>query len=512
MKVVCCLLLATVKRAGGIKSGPFWAGVDLSGIYITRPLDGDCGLREEAGIGFARQNLLVSLTSVCLRMAATGIGWGCYTTNNPATAIQLTVKTLFRRVQDFTGFVLKSVRHCLDQTNPHIDVILDADPRRKRRCSCCGKPGRIHDKLPQRRWHYVPLWNIPVYLHYAPRRVVCPVLGAPTVEVMPWNRGKSPYAQPYMIFLARWARRLSWKETAEIFSASWDAVFRSVQWVVEWGLEHRDLSGVTAAGIDELHHGRGKNSLNFLTLVYQIDKGSRRLLWVGQRRTEATLREGLIHLEELHAGFLAGLRVVCSDMWKPYLKVVAQLCGSALNVLDPFHIARHLNEAVDAVRRGEQSRLRTKEQRARAKGGRFLLLRRGTKVRGKARDKLNAVLASLGATSRAWELKESFRRFWQYRNPTWAAAYMKAWTTRAMRSRLEPMKKVARMLRSHEDLLLNYFHAKRQYNSAMVEGMNHKARVSLARSFGHRSFDVLKLVLYHNLGALPEPPCSHKFC
>ena len=93
-------------------------------------------------------------------------------------------------------------------------------------------------------------------------------------------------------------------------------------------------------------------------------------------------------------------------------------------------------------------------------------------VHGKARDKLNAVLASLGQTSRAWELKESFRRFWSYRSPTWAAAYLKAWTSRAMRSRIEPMKKVARMLRKHEDLLLNYFRAKRQYTNAMVEVMN----------------------------------------
>ena len=110
---------------------------------------------------------------------------------------------------------------------------------------------------------------------------------------MPWNRGKSPYAAAYMIFLARWARRMSWKETAQTFSASWDAVRRSVEWVVLWGLAHRDLSGVEAVGIDEIHHGRGKASLNFLTLIYQIDKGSRRLLWIGRSRKEATLRQGL---------------------------------------------------------------------------------------------------------------------------------------------------------------------------------------------------------------------------
>ena len=445
-------------------------------------------------------------------MAATGVGWGCHTTNNPATAIQLTVKTLLRNVQDLAGFVVTSVRHSLGDPKPRIDVELDLDPRMKRRCSCCGQPGRIHDKLPTRPWHFVPLWNIPVFLHYAPRRVVCPDTSKPTVEAMPWNRGKSPYAEAYMIFLARWARRLSWKETAGIFQTSWDAVRRSVEYVVGWGLGNRDLSGVTAVGIDELHHGRGKTSLNFLTLVYQIDRGSRRLIWIGRARTEATLREGFDELEKLHPGFLAGLQVVCSDMWKPFLKVICQRCSQALNVLDPFHVAKHLNEALDTVRRAEQSKLTDKAALKQAKGGRFLLLKRGTRVRGLARQKLRAVLASLGQTSRAWELKESFRRFWLYRSPTWAAAYLREWTARAMRSRITPMKKVATMLRKHEDLLLNYFRAKRQYTNAMVEGMNHQARVSLARSYGHRSFEVLKLVLYHNLGDLPEPPCSHKFC
>jgi len=507
-----CSLLAAVKRAGGIKFRPLVDGLALSGIYITRPLDGGCGLRGESGMGFAPQNPVGLKTVTGLRMTATGIGWGCETTNNPATAIQLTVKTLFRHVQDLAGFVVKSINNFLDDAEPRIEVVLEVHANHKRRCSCCLKPGRIHDKLPERRWHYVPIWNIPVYLWYAPRRVICPVRGAPTVEAMPWSRGKSPYAEAYMIFLARWARHLSWKTTATMFNASWDAVFRSVKWVVEWGLEHRDLLGVTALGVDELHWGRGKKGENFLTLIYQIDSGSRRLLHVGVRRTEATLREGLRTLETQHAGFLAGIKVVCSDMWKPFLKVVASMCHNAINVLDPFHIAKHLNEALDQVRRGEQARLRTKEERARAKGGRFLLLKRSTNVRGKARVKLNAVLASLGATSRAWELKESFRRFWLYRSPTWAAAYLKAWTTRAMRSRLEPMKKVARMLRAHEELLLNYFRAKRQYNSGVVEGLNNKARVSLAHSFGHRSSEILKLVLYHTLGKLPEPHCSHKFC
>jgi transposase len=414
-------------------------------------------------------------------------------------------------VQDLAGFLIEKVAMVGSGDSQRVNIHLKPDPRRKLRCPECQCVCPGYDRLGQRSWRHVPLWGIPVWLHYRPRRVQCPEHGI-LVEHMPWSVGKSPYARDYMLFLARWARRLSWKETASIFRCSWEAVRRSVAWVVEWGLEHRSLDGVTALGVDELHWGKGKRSGNFITLIYQIDQGARRLIWVGRKRTEKTMRTGLGELEAKHAGFLAGLQVVCSDMWKPFLKVIAQMSGTALNVLDPFHVAQHLNRAVDDVRRGEQSRIKGKEAKSKVKRGRFLLLKRGTRVRGHARAKLNTILGVLRRTSRAWELKESFRHFWSYRNETWAAAFLKQWTTRALRSRIEPMRKVARMLRSHEHLLLNYFRAKRQFTNAVTEGMNHKSRVSLARGYGYRSFNVLKLVLYHTVGNLPEPPSTHKFC
>jgi transposase len=432
-------------------------------------------------------------------------------TSTPLHAIQLTIKSLLRRVQDFAGFVITSVRLVGSGSQIHIEARLAADPRHKARCHSCQQPAPGYDTLPERRWQFVPLWQFPLILRYAPRRVHCPQCGI-VVERLPWSEGKHPYSKAYMIFLARWARRLSWKETAAIFKTSWDAVCRSVQWVVEWGLSQRDLSGVSALGIDELHWGRGKKSGNFITLIYQIDAGRRRLLWVGHQRKEATLKEGFGALEKESPGFLQALRVICSDMWKPFLKVIAQKAGWALNVLDPFHIAQHLNAAVDTVRRGEQGRLRGETKKTAIKRGRFLLLKRGTRVRGHARDKLHAILRSMRQTARAWELKESFRQFWRYKSELWAAGFLDAWTSRALRSRLEPIKKVARMLRNHEELLFNYLRARREFTNAITEGLNHKARVCLARSFGHRTFRILQLVLYHNLANLPEPPSTHKFC
>ena len=89
----------------------------------------------------------------------------------------------------------------------------------------------------------MPLWGIPTYFSYAPRRVECAEHGV-VVEYIPWSEGKRPVTRAMMGFLARWARRLSWRETAQAFHTSWEAVYRSVEWFVEWGLAHRELRDV----------------------------------------------------------------------------------------------------------------------------------------------------------------------------------------------------------------------------------------------------------------------------
>src|SRR5262245_5335707 len=142
---------------------------------------------------------------------------------------------------------------------------------------------------------------------------------------------------------------------------AWNSEVYSYQWFVEWGLAHRDLRGIESIGVDEIHWGRGKRADNFLTVIYQIDAHCRRLLWVGRRRSQATLRRGL---KALGPEVVKGLRFVCSDMWKPYLPVIAAQAGQALHVLDRFHITSHLNQAVDQVRRAESTRLRAQNKKA----------------------------------------------------------------------------------------------------------------------------------------------------
>jgi transposase len=158
--------------------------------------------------------------------------------------------------------------------------------------------------------------------------------------------------------------------------------------------------------------------------------------------------------------------------------------------------------------------MRGRPQAAKLKNMRWSLLRRGTRVRGKARVKLDALVNSKLATARAWTLKEAFNQFWTYRCFHWAGGFLDAWTTRAMRSRLEPMKKIARMLRRHEELILNWFKAKKEISNGPTEGMNNKIRVVTRRSYGFRTYAAMEIALYHNLGRLPEPDdgSTHRFC
>jgi transposase len=424
--------------------------------------------------------------------------------------MQLEVKTILNRIQHFSGFVYRDVRLRSPWRRLRIEIRLEPHRSSRGSCSKCREPAPGYDQLPERSWSFVPLWGIKTYFLYSPRRVECSQHGV-VVEHIPWSEGKRPVTITMMCFLSRWARRLSWRETARAFQTSWECVYRSVEWFVQWGLAHRKLANVRSIGVDELHWGKSKRADNFLTVIYQIDGHCRRLLWVGKRRTQVTLRRGLA---ALGTEVVSGLRFVCSDMWRPYLNVIGAQASQALHVLDRFHITSHLNQALDQVRRTETGRLRAaaSAQAQHLKNMRWKLLRRASRVRGRARRQLNALVASKLTTARAWILKETFEHFWSYRSLTWAGYFLDDWTWRALRSRIEPMMKVARMLRAHRELLMNWFRAKGEISSGAVEGLNNKIRVVTRRSYGFRTYEAMEIALYHTLGRLPEPELTHRFC
>jgi len=416
------------------------------------------------------------------------------------------LKSILNRIQLHKGFVYGAVR--LVEKSKRLLLEVEIRPRKGSRpiCSGCGRPGPGYDTKPVRYFEFVPLWGIAVFFLYAMRRVDCPRCGV-KIERIPWAVGKNRLTTTYAWFLAGWAKHLSWKEVADVFHTKWDTVFRSVKMAVAWGLANRNLDNITAIGIDEICW-RKKGS-KFLTLVYQIDNGCKRLLWIGKDRTKKTL---VSFFDEFGKEHSALLRFVCTDMWQPYLQVVAEKASQALNILDRFHIMSHMNKAIDKVRATEFKELKAKGKQAILTGSRWSLLKRPENCTENQTVKLKELLAINLKTVRAYLLKEDFQRFWTYKSAGWAGKFLDQWCTRTMRSRIDPMKKIAKMLRSHRGLILNWFRAKELIALGAVEGLNNKAKVTTKKAYGFKSFEVIKLALYHTLGKLPEPEVTHRFC
>lgn len=417
--------------------------------------------------------------------------------------MNITVTSILRHIQPIKGFVYTAARWI---EGPASIIQVDVRPRRgaTARCGCCRRPAPGYDRTPgQRSFRFISLWGCAVFLLYQPRRVNCRRCGV-RVEFMPWASGKHRMCDAMRLFLARWARLLSWHQVAECFAVSWADVYSSVKWVVRFGLRHRDLSGVRALGVDEVCVGRKK----FWTLVYQIDEGSRRLLWVGKERTGACLRS-LLH--RLGRSRRQSVEIICSDLFTGYLGAIKDLLPQALHILDRFHIRKNLGEALEEVRR--------RETEAHVKAGispplkkmRWPLLKHRRNWTAADRRRMREVIGSGLRSIRAFLLVESFEHFWTYNSPTWAGKFFDAWYRRVARSKIDPLKTKARTLKKYKPLLLNYFRAKKAFSNSIVEGMNNKLKTTLKRSYGFRTDTARKVALFHTLGQLPEPPCTHSF-
>jgi len=418
---------------------------------------------------------------------------------------RMRVETLLNRVEKYKSFVYADVKQLMEQGRLILTVKIAPRSNSHPKCSRCGQAGPGYDTLKPRRFEFIPLWGIPVFFLYAMRRVACPRCGV-VVESVPWAEGKCHLTATYGWFLAKWAKRLSWQEVAVAFRTTWEHVYQSVQMAVHWGLEHRDLSGITAIGVDEVQWQYGHK---YMTVVYQINDGCKRLLWSGKGRTKNTIRGFFSYFGEERS---AALEFICSDMWQPYLKVIAEKAKGALNILDRYHIMAKIGKAIDKVRAGEVRKLVEEGYEPVLKHSRWLLLKRPENRTDKENIKLAELLSYNLKAVKSYLLKEEFQQFWEYLSPYWAGRFLEKWCTKVMRSRIEPMKKVAKTIRSHKELINNWFKARNVISLGAVEGLNNKLKVVTRRAYGFKRAEVLQIALYHTLGKLPECDSTHRFC
>lgn len=169
---------------------------------------------------------------------------------------------------------------------------------------------------------------------------------------------------------------------------------------------------------------------------------------------------------------------------RPYLDAIARRCPQALNILDRFHMVAKLNNALDEVRAGAARRRLREGYAPLLKKKRWSLLKRPENLMDKQRVSLRELLGYHLKSARAYLLKEEFQLFWDCISPAWAAKFLDAWCTRAMRSRIDPVKKFARTVRAHRGLLLNHSRAKKPFSSVVIEGLDNKAKVTMRKACG----------------------------
>ena len=406
------------------------------------------------------------------------------------------VEQIIKQTVDLQGF---RVHRVINDPDGFVAEIRP-DARYGIRCGSCGHLATYRDLRDERYFRHVPLWNIPVWFRYQPRRVYCPKCRGIRVEKLPWVKGKHRFTMAYSCFLAKWAEMLPWYSVAKMFSCSWGTVAAAVKNVVSFGMAHRDLSGITHIGVDEISRKKGQV---YLTNVY--DLRSKTLIWSGVERTKDALRSFFTYLGPERTATLQG---ICCDMWKPYVEVIKECAPQATLVFDKFHIVRHLMEAVDQVRRDE-IREKGKEHKALMKGSRYIWLKNPWNLTPKQQVRLSSLEHMNLKINRAYLLKERFRDLWSYKKKPWASKHLKQWFWWATHSRLQPIRDFAWMVRRHEENILTWFHM--PISNGTVEGLNNKAKVVSHRAYGFRTAENFICNLYHCMGNLPAIPLVHRF-
>jgi len=361
---------------------------------------------------------------------------------------------------------------------------------------CCGRcgleakgtKGRVEAA---RRWRDVSMGGQWLVIAYWPFRVVCAACGV-TSEGVPWSDRWSRLTRRLAEAVALMAKDRDWKATAAHFALNWKTVVSAVKRAVARGLVKRKLKPIRWIGIDEVSRKKGHH---YLTLVYDLER--HHLLWVGDGRTEETLQGFFAWLGRRRSAHLKG---VCMDMWRPYLNAVREHAPQAVVAFDRFHLVRHLNEAVDEVRRSLVRQLKN-PLRALIKGTRFVLLKNPWNLTPRQKQQLHALVRANSPLSRAWYLKEDFQRFFDYLREGWARKHLDHWLRWAARSRLAPFKKLARLVRTHRDGILAW--TKIRVTNGALEGMNNKVKLVSHRAFGFRNVEHYKTAIYHCCADLP---------
>jgi transposase len=367
-------------------------------------------------------------------------------------------------------------------------------------CPSCHQRMHVH-QWEQRRWRHLDSCQFKTYILAEVPRVKCAEHGSQSVAV-PWAEKYGRFTRLFERLAIDLFQECSVEAACRILRISWDAADGIKQRAVARGLARKQPRVMARLCVDEKNVGVGHQ---YMTLVAEVTEGaSARVEYVAEERTEESLNRFWAGLSPEQ---LAGVQAVAMDLWEPYRTSTMKHVPEAAKKIthDPYHLVRYMNEAVNEVRKAEH-----KSQQAlgdeRLKGSRYTWLYGWENLPEKKRVEQQNLSGQRLKTARAWRLKEAFRWFWWLGDRSVAESYFASWYSWAIRSRLGPVKRVAKMLKAHLERILNYFD--HYLSNGPLEGLNNKIQGLIKKAYGYRNKERFKTDVLFHLGGLDLYPAQ----
>ena len=324
-----------------------------------------------------------------------------------------------------------------------------------------------------------------IYLAVEIRRVDCRRCGKVKQERLDWLADYPFSTKRFAFYVGRRCRDSSIRDVAEEQRLDWRTVKALEMQYMQEQLRRAGTPGPKVIGIDEISLRKGH--------TYRIvvsDLVRKRPIWFGgEDRSEKSM--------DLFYGSLGEkksrrIELAVMDMWKAFHISTSKHAPQTAILFDKFHVIRHLNEALDKVRKSEYARLSGKDRRF-IKGQKYTLLSRRENLDTEGRLALRTLLKANKRLNTAYLLKESFCQLWEYQNETWARKFFENWRASLKWQRLKPYEEFAEMIESHWEGIAAFIQSEEKVSLGFVEGLNNKIRVIQRRAYGLRDEEYLRL-------------------
>ena len=374
-----------------------------------------------------------------------------------------------------------------DAEKKRLDIEIDFKSGGRFPCPDCGHADcPAHDTV-MKEWRHLDFFQHHAYLHARTPRIKCPDCGVRLVNV-PWARAGSGFTLLFEALAMTLVTHMPVAAAARLMGIHDTRLWRIVIHYVEAAVARMDLADLRRVCIDETAAKRGHDYISLF-----VDICRRRVVYVTEGRGADTVGQFADHVDT-HNGDASRIKQVAIDMSPAFIKGVTENLTEAEITFDRFHVMKLIGDAVDAVRR-EESRSRPELKRTR-----YHWLRNENTLSAEGRASI-AALSSLNLkTARAWRMRIAFQEV--YKQPTWewGAMYLDRWVSWAIRSRLDPIKKVARTIVRHRDGILAWFDS--HIANGLIEGINSLVQAAKAKARGYRTLRTLKAVTYLIAGKL----------